>query len=185
MTPGPKFSTSTSARSAKRRRTLAPPGFFRSTTMPRLLRFIIRKEAASLPIRGGIMRRVSSPPGFFSTLITSAPMSARMSVQVGPAMTWVRSSTLRPASGPIISAPALRAAPLRRALVQERLHALAEILAHVAHEDQVLPFLAPQPFRQPPHGLLGGPERQGRMSRDEPRELVGAGVKPVQILDDF
>src|SRR5437899_2263686 len=68
--------------------------------MPRLLRFIIRKAAASSPIVGGTERRVSSPPGIFSTLITSAPMSASIRPQVGPAMTWHNSMTLRPASGP-------------------------------------------------------------------------------------
>ncbi|MET3240875.1 hypothetical protein ABIF36_006363 [Bradyrhizobium japonicum] len=68
--------------------------------MPRLLRFIIRKEAASSPILGGTEWRVSSPLGHFSILMTSAPMSASIKVQVGPAMTWVRSMTLRPASGP-------------------------------------------------------------------------------------
>ena len=69
--------------------------------MPRLLRFIIMNAAASPSIVGGTERRVSSPSGIFSTLITSAPMSASISVQVGPAMTWVRSITFRPSSGPI------------------------------------------------------------------------------------
>ncbi len=69
--------------------------------MPRLLRFIIRKEASSSPIFGGTECRVSSPFGDFSILMTSAPMSASIRVQVGPAMTWVRSTTFRPASGPV------------------------------------------------------------------------------------
>ena len=41
------------------------------------------------------------PSGFFSTLMTSAPMSASISVQVGPAITCVRSTTFNPESGPI------------------------------------------------------------------------------------
>src|SRR5438105_713151 len=52
---------------------------------------------------GGTDRRVSSPAGIFSILITSAPMSASISVQVGPAMTWVRSTTFIPLRGPIIA----------------------------------------------------------------------------------
>ena len=75
--------------------------------MPRLLRFIIMKAADSPSIVGGIERRLSSPSGMRSTLTTSAPMSASMSVQVGPAMTWVRSITFRPSSGPISTSPAL------------------------------------------------------------------------------
>src|SRR5919199_2796503 len=102
MDPGAKFSTSTSAVFTRRRRIALPPSLLRSSTRPRLLRFIIRKAAASSPTFGGSMRRVSSPSGFFSILITSAPMSASMSVQVGPAMTWVRSMTFNPLRGPML-----------------------------------------------------------------------------------
>ena len=49
---------------------------------------------------GGSIRRVSSPPSAFSTLITSAPMSASMRAEVGPAITWARSMTRIPLSGP-------------------------------------------------------------------------------------
>src|SRR5262245_695528 len=98
---GAKFSTSTSAVAISRRRMLLPPSVLRSSTIPRLLRFIIRKAAASSPIFGGIMWRVSSPLGAFSILMTSAPISASISVQVGPAMTCVRSITFKPVNGPI------------------------------------------------------------------------------------
>src|SRR6266568_6740974 len=114
-------------------------------TMPRLLRFIIRNAAGSSASFGGIMYRLSSPCGDFSILMTSAPMSASMRVQVGPAMTWVRSMTFKPDNGPKRLLPFLRcdcpaglfARPLRLALVEERVHPLAEIAAHVAHQDQV------------------------------------------------
>jgi hypothetical protein len=109
MAPGAKFSTNTSALAMRRRSTFAPPGVLRSSAMPRLLRFIIRNEAASLPTLGGIECRVSSPSGSFSILITSAPMSASMSVQVGPAITWVRSTTFSPASGPMVTRPTIAA----------------------------------------------------------------------------
>ena len=68
--------------------------------MPRLLRFIIMKAADSPSMSGGRKRRESSPPGTFSTLMTSAPMSASISPQVGPAMMWASSMTLKPDSGP-------------------------------------------------------------------------------------
>ena len=51
---------------------------------------------------GGVYR-VSSPCGTFSILMTSAPMSASINVQVGPAMTCVRSITFIPAKGPMAS----------------------------------------------------------------------------------
>src|SRR5437879_7050338 len=73
------------------------------------------------------MRRVSSPPGIFSSLMTSAPMSASMSPQVGPAMTWHSSITLRPASGPCL-APMSAALELRLGLGEERAVADLEIL---------------------------------------------------------
>src|ERR1041385_3810630 len=111
MASGAKFSTSTSALRMSSRRTRLPLSVLRSTTIPRLLRFIIRKAAVSSPILGGIMWRESSPSGFFSTLITSAPMSASISVQVGPAITWVRSMTLSPASGPAGGCGAAMAIP--------------------------------------------------------------------------
>ena len=54
------------------------------------------------------MYRLSSPCGDFSILMTSAPMSASMRVQVGPAMTWVRSMTFKPDNGPTARSPFLR-----------------------------------------------------------------------------
>ena len=68
--------------------------------MPRLLRFIIMKAADSPSMSGGRKRRASSPPGIFSTLTTSAPMSASMTPQAGPAMICANSITRRPVSGP-------------------------------------------------------------------------------------
>ena len=56
--------------------------------MPRLLRFRIMNDADSPFTDGRSMRRVSSPPGSVSTLITSAPRSASIMPQVGPAMIW-------------------------------------------------------------------------------------------------
>src|SRR5829696_6834444 len=195
MTPGPKFSTSTSAFAASRRSTSAPPSVLRSRTSPRLLRFIIMKAADSPRIFGGTLRRVSSPPGLRSILMTSAPMSASIMVQVGPAMTWVRSITFKPLNGPIIfltiSPPAERrfrallASPLRRALVQEGLHAFPEIPAHVAHQDQVLALLAGKALGQASHRLLGRAQRQRRMAGDGAGEFLGAALEGGRVLDDL
>src|SRR5215470_17435132 len=60
-----------------------PSSCLRSTAIPRLLRFIIRKAAVSSPIFGGTMRRVSSPPGIFSSLTTSALMSSALELRLG------------------------------------------------------------------------------------------------------
>ena len=78
--------------------------------MPRLLRLTIMKAADSPSTSGGRKRRESSPSGNFSTLTTSAPMSASIRPQTGPAMMWESSMTLSPESGPdgvvgIVSGP--------------------------------------------------------------------------------
>src|SRR5208282_3194896 len=52
-------------------------------------------------MNGGAKPRVSSPEPGFSILITSAPKSASICTQVGPASTRVRSNTLMPLSGPV------------------------------------------------------------------------------------
>src|SRR5690606_30302943 len=53
--------------------------------------------------KGGPKRRVSSPLPGRSILITSAPRSPRIWVQKGPARMRVRSRTVMPASGPVVS----------------------------------------------------------------------------------
>ena len=63
--------------------------------MPRLSRFIAR-NVPLWPFLPAAPRRMSSPPGG-STLMTSAPMSARFIVQNGAAIAWVTSITRRPA----------------------------------------------------------------------------------------
>src|SRR5262249_41257914 len=160
--------------------------------MPRLLRFIIRNAAVSSPIFGGIMCRLSSPWGGFSTWMTSGPMSASRRVQVGPAITWVRSTTLNPDSGPTCALPVwidlaagLLACPLRLALVQERVHAFAEIPAHVAHQDQILALFAREPRLQAPQRFLGGAQRERRVAGDQARELVGAALGRRAIFPHF
>src|SRR5918992_3761501 len=81
-------------------------GAFRLSAMPRLLRFIAMNAADSPATEGRLIARVSSPPGTRSTLTTSAPRSASIMPQVGPAMICASSRTFTPASGPLIRSPA-------------------------------------------------------------------------------
>src|SRR5215470_12883175 len=78
--------------------------------MPRLLRLIAMNGADSPLIVGGTIRRESSPCGF-STLITSAPISASKSPQNGPDITWVISSTRIPSSADFIFLACMPASP--------------------------------------------------------------------------
>ena len=52
-------------------------------------------------------------------------------------------------------APGLLALPVRRALVEEGVHALAEILAHIGAQDQILALVARQRAADAAHRLLG------------------------------
>src|SRR5258705_12756673 len=118
--------------------------------------------------------------------MTSAPMSASISVHVGPAMTCVRSTTFIPLRGPIIS-PAISlflfAGPLRLALVEEGIHAFTKIPALIAHQDQVLVFAWLR--LRAKQRLLGGTQRQGCMTSDKPRQFIGPSFEGGKILHDF
>src|ERR1700722_4085924 len=96
-----KFSIRTSACSSRRNTTSRPCGFERSRATPRLLRLTPMKYDAASPWKGGPQVRVSSPCGG-STLITSAPWSPSICVQYGPPSTRERSTTLMPASAPVL-----------------------------------------------------------------------------------
>src|SRR5205085_4362432 len=54
----------------------------------------------STPVTSGCPPRVAASRPGFSTLITSAPRSARTKAQKGPASACVQSSTTSPSSGP-------------------------------------------------------------------------------------
>src|SRR6266404_434885 len=92
FTSGRKFSTTTSAFSARRRNTARPLGSLRLSVIARLLRCKFWK---SEPWRGP---PGCSPPASSinaSILTTLAPQSASCRTQVGPARTRVRSSTVK------------------------------------------------------------------------------------------
>ena len=56
----------------------------------------------------------------------------------------------------------LPALPDRRALVEEGVHALAKILAHIGLQDQVLALFARQRAADAAHGFLGRLQRERR-----------------------
>ncbi|MNC87417.1 hypothetical protein D3C83_31440 [compost metagenome] len=101
---GRLFQIITSARSISFASAASPRASFKSSTMLRLLRFKCRNLA---PMPGvtdfPFITRIRSPD-FDSTLITSAPWSARIWVASGPTTTEVRSTTRTPSRGP----PAMR-----------------------------------------------------------------------------
>src|SRR3954469_7361474 len=95
--PTRKFSISTSARSARRKKISFPSGCFRSMTTLRLLRLRLTKYAESLPRKGGPQAREMSPVGG-SILRTFAPLSPSQVEAKGPASACERSRTSRSSS---------------------------------------------------------------------------------------
>src|SRR5689334_14633563 len=91
--PGRKFSVSTSLRSRRRSTTSRPSGCLRSTA--RL--FLLRLKTGKKPAPACSRRRVLSPSSG-STLITSAPRSARTSPHDGPTTMCENSTTRTPSS---------------------------------------------------------------------------------------
>src|ERR1019366_5122407 len=89
----------TSAVAIRRFNACFADGSRRSRAIERLLRLVF-KNAAESPLRRLLAERVASPPSGFSTLITSAPWSARIMVARGPETLEVRSTTRYPCKGP-------------------------------------------------------------------------------------
>src|SRR6266536_2990174 len=100
MTPGPKFSSSTSAVLSSARNTSPPPGCLRLSVRLRLLPLKARKKRASASGRSFWLYRATSPLPGSSTLTTSAPSQARICPHEGPAWLLVTSTTRIPASAP-------------------------------------------------------------------------------------
>src|SRR3954447_1437628 len=92
LTSGRKFSTTTSACSARRLNTSRPLGSFRFSVMARLLRCKFWK---SEPWRGPPSCSPPASSSSASILMTLAPQSASCRTQVGPERTRVRSSTVK------------------------------------------------------------------------------------------
>src|ERR1700738_5181943 len=75
--------------------------------------------------------------------------------------------------------------PVRRALVEEGIHSLAEILAHIGAKDQILAFIARQRPPDPADRLLGDLERDRRMAGNQLRGLVGTALQRLDIRYHF
>src|SRR5581483_9548384 len=117
-TPGPKFSTSTSARLINSPRMRLPRSALMLRVMLRLLQLSIVKYRLSTPGKSRSCVRVMSPRPGISTLITSAPSQARIWVQLGPDCTWVMSRTRTPVNAfSIARLASLRAPSLVHRLV--------------------------------------------------------------------
>ena len=78
----------------------------------------------------------------------------------------------------------LFAAPLRRPLGEKGIHSFAEILAHVAHQDQILTLFGGMPFLQPRQCLLGRVQGQRRVTGDWVASS-SARFSARSILDHF
>src|SRR5579883_462570 len=69
------------------------------------------------------------------------------------------------------------ALPVRRALVEEGVHALAEILAHIGTQDQILALVTRQRAADAAHRLLGDGQRDRGVRGYKLRGLVGAALQ--------
>src|SRR5579864_151254 len=108
-----------------RRRTIATAsGRFRSSTTL-FLPVLSWPNEVLAPSRNGWRERIMSPSGA-STLITSAPISAKRRVQCGPAMVVVKSTTRRRSKALVIGIlRSCAAASMRQDLAEEQPGALA------------------------------------------------------------
>ena len=113
ITPGVKFSITTSAWSTSLRNRSRPSSDRRSIEMLRFPRLTDWKYIDSLLTNGPVVR-ATSPCGGRSTLTTSAPRSQRIIAAYGPASTQVRSRIRIPASGPGGCVLLVMSAPRRR-----------------------------------------------------------------------
>ena len=97
---GRTLETKTSAVFTNRRTASAPAGFFKSRQIERLLRLKFKNFPGMPGLRPPLARFRSKSPEGGSTLITSAPWSASVRVQMGPITTDVRSIMRIPSREP-------------------------------------------------------------------------------------
>src|SRR5262245_50987635 len=111
-TPGRKFCTNTSAPAASSRSSARPASCARFSASERLPRFA-RWNSPEIPPRDEPTARSTSPAPGGSTLITSAPWSARSVVASGPEITAEQSTMRTPDSGSSIGSSVAIAASIR------------------------------------------------------------------------
>src|ERR1700720_306052 len=75
--------------------------------------------------------------------------------------------------------------PVRRALVEEGVHPLAKILAHIGAKDQILALLARQRSPDAAHRLFCHFERDRRVACNKPCGLLGAALQRCDIGHHF
>ena len=109
--PGRRLCSMISAWASRPSKASTPSGDFKSSVTDFLPRLNSWKFSASPWRKSGPIRRASSPPSGFSTLITSAPRSAKIAPAKGPASTWPSSTTRTPDNTPVIAIQSLIRAP--------------------------------------------------------------------------
>src|SRR4051812_1093743 len=80
-----------------------------------------------------------------------------------------------------IALPTLLTLPARLALVEEGVHSLAEILAHIRLQQQILAFVAGQRAADAAHRFLGHFEGERGMAGDQLRGLGGAALQRLDV----
>src|SRR5262249_61718747 len=73
--------------------------------------------------------------------------------------------------------------PVWRAFIQESVHSLAEILAHIGFEDEVFPLVTRQGAADAAHRFLRGLKRERGMRGDQLRRLVGTALPRRHVRD--
>src|ERR1044071_2840925 len=131
--PGRKFSITMSQSRARRRAIAWPSACRRSSVIDFLLRDCTCHQSDT-PLRITRQRRSGSPSPGGSTLITSAPKSASVLPQNGPAISVPSSRTLMPFRGPISLLPLEEA---QRVVFENNLAALVHHLVREAHQAAV------------------------------------------------
>src|SRR5262245_57725939 len=90
-----------------------------------------------------------------------------------------------PRRGGSVRPPAIKSAtgPLRRALLDEGVHALSEVLARVALQNEVVELGRRGPLHDSSHRLLGCLQRQRRVTGDLHGELTSARLQLLRWHD--
>src|SRR4051812_34624977 len=186
MTPGPKFSTTMSARSTSLRKISLPSSDFMLRVRLRLLQLSIVKYSESTSGRSRSWVRVTSPRPGCSILMTSAPIHARSCVQTGPACTCVMSTTRTPsrAFATVIEAPSLLVHRLVHGARRER------VRVHPHVDQRRLAALAGALDRRADLARLGdllavAAEHLGELAVADVRQLVADVAAALAVLLDL
>src|SRR4051812_1222046 len=186
ITPGPKFSTTTSERSTSLRKISLPSSDFMLRVSDRLLQLSIVKYSESTSGRSRSWVRVTSPRPGCSILMTSAPIQASSCVQTGPACTCVMSTPRTPsrAFATAIRTPSLLVHRLVHGPRRER------VRVHPHVDQRRLAALAGALDRRPDLARLGdllavAAEHLGELAVADVRQLVADVAAALAVLLDL